>query len=145
MISVTETTLWIAVVIYATLFYIIDTQRCKKMDLLLYLHNLISAFGNLGWLSGNSITLVLYVITLSVMVVLWAINKHLCFLTEWHNLQCGRPSSAPYFDIFYILGFKKVPFWNNYGHYIFASVTYTYAVYKLYQLKWLQWPKAMKW
>jgi hypothetical protein len=133
-VCVPEQTLWIIIVIYASFLYVLDKNRCKTMDGVLYIHNLISAFGNLGWLSCDMVTLMVYIFTLLMMVILWMVNHNLCFLTEWHNRLCGRPRSSLYFDIFYIVGLKKYKFWNDWGHYVFAVSTFAYAVYKLYSL-----------
>jgi hypothetical protein len=134
-ISISDRALLWTCLIYASVLYLIDYNRIHALDGLLFAHNLISAFGNLGWLSANPTTLTVYLMGLLLMVTSWALNGNLCFLTEWHNLACGRPRHHVYNDIFNMIGLKRIKAWNLWGHYLFACATFAYAAYKLYLLK----------
>ena len=82
----------------------IITSINKKHDidiiLCLFIHNIISVFLTLGWLSNNKNILMIHIISILFIMMHWKINNSLCVLTVYTNKRCGLKDDEKYIHIF---------------------------------------------
>ena len=111
-----------------------QTLQCIKSNTnvayMLLFHHIISTFLLYGWLIDIKPVLLFHIFVVFSTVIYWLFNRNLCDITVYINEKCGWKKDTPFKDILETIGFKSLPYWNNFGHYLFIVIGGFISYYK---------------
>lgn len=99
--------------VIALIAYIFDiiSSKCLKtfnpiMQLLLFMHHLLTIVIYYGWLSNNKTFLWIYLFIPTLFLLYWKLNKGRCSVTVKFNEYCGIDKNESFHDFLYMLNLQ---------------------------------------
>lgn len=102
----------------------------KLVKLELLAHHVLNIYAQFGWLSNNKYLLYGYALTPLIVLLHWKTNKNRCILTEDINKKCNIQEDALFRDFWYLIGFKKLRYYDGL-HKFYLVLVWLVSLYKL--------------
>ena len=81
------------------------------------IHHVFNAFLLFGWLIPNVAVSYIHIFTVFFTIFYWKWRYNRCDLTMYVNRICRWNKDEPFYDLLAYFGVKRLPMWNEIGHY----------------------------